>query len=103
MHIIHTEPTSMYKQLALNHVKGTFYKTPPPHTPLPEQLFTKMPEVNNIFSAFPKIILDVESLDAIATILGKLKTAQINFSAFTVKTANLEDVYLQLTGHEFEE
>jgi ABC-2 type transport system ATP-binding protein len=72
-------------------------------TPLPEQLFTKMPEVNNIFSAFPKIILDVESLDAIATILSKLKTAQINFSAFTVKTANLEDVYLQLTGHEFEE
>jgi ABC-2 type transport system ATP-binding protein len=72
-------------------------------TALPEHLFTAMPEVKNIFSAFPKIILDVESLDAIPAILTKLKTAQINFSAFTVKTATLEDVYLQLTGHEFEE
>lgn len=58
-------------------------------------------EVEKVYSNYPKVILEITSLDSITKILGILRQQKIPFSGFTVKTATLEDVYLDLTGHEF--
>lgn len=61
------------------------------------------PEVEKVYSSFPKVILEIKSLDSISKIVELLKQRSITFSGFTVRTASLEDVYLDLTGHSFEE
>lgn len=58
-------------------------------------------EVAKVYSNYPKVILEITSLDSITKILNVLRQKQIPFSGFTVKTATLEDVYLDLTGREF--
>lgn len=68
-----------------------------------ENIFKQMPEVIKIYSQSPKTILEIKSLDHISSIVESLKNNRIAFSGFTVKTATLEDVYLRLTGKEFEE
>ncbi len=50
----------------------------------------------------PKVILEINNLDAIGPVIKRLRDRNINFSSFTVKTATLEDVYLDLTGKVFE-
>jgi ABC-2 type transport system ATP-binding protein len=60
-------------------------------------------EIEKIYSNYPKVILEIKSLDAIAKIIDILKQGNISFSGFTVKTASLEDVYLDLTGREYGE
>lgn len=62
-----------------------------------------LPEVEKIYSKYPKIIIEIKSLDHISKIVDALKSNKLNFSGFTVKTASLEDVYLDLTGKEFTE
>ncbi len=71
--------------------------------PCDENLFKNLPGVIKIFSRYPKTILEIKSLDHISAVLNILKTGNINFSGFTLKTASLEDVYLNLTGREFGE
>jgi ABC-2 type transport system ATP-binding protein len=68
-----------------------------------EKIFKALPEVQKIYANYPKIIIEISSLDIISNIVSILKQNNINFSGFTVKTASLEDVYLDLTGKEFEE
>ena len=58
--------------------------------------------VEKVYSYHPKVILEIKSLDHISDILKILQEHTIKFTGFTVKTATLEDVYLDLTGHEFE-
>lgn len=58
--------------------------------------------IERIYSSSPKVILEVTDLAAIGPILDILKKQQVDFSGFTVKTASLEDVYLDLTGKEYE-
>ncbi len=70
--------------------------------PFNEDWFKQLSGVKKVYNTFPKIILEIDSLDNLPAILALLKKEQINFSSFSVKTANLEDVYLQLTGHEYE-
>lgn len=70
--------------------------------PIDHELFRSAPGVTEIFSEFPKLTLEVSSLDHIDATIKLLKQHQIDFSSFTVKTATLEDVYLHLTGHSFE-
>ena len=65
--------------------------------------FKNLLGVKKSYDHFPKIILELDSLDYIPNLLELLKQKEIPFSSFTVKTATLEDVYLHLTGHEFEE
>ncbi len=60
-----------------------------------------IPEVEKVYSNYPKVILEITSLDSISRIVNLLRQRQIPFSGFTVKTAALEDVYLDLTGREF--
>lgn len=59
-------------------------------------------EVEKVYSNYPKVILEINSLQHIAVIIEVLKNNHIEFSGFTVKTATLEDVYLDLTGTELE-
>jgi len=65
-------------------------------------IFKAFPEIEKIYSDYPKIILEIKSLEHVSKIVEVLKQNQIKFSSFTVKTASLEDVYLDLTGREFE-
>jgi ABC-2 type transport system ATP-binding protein len=68
-----------------------------------QQFFQNIPEVKKIFANYPKVILEISSLDKISAVISLLKQHRVIFYGFTVKTATLEDVYLDLTGHEFEE
>jgi ABC-2 type transport system ATP-binding protein len=63
----------------------------------------ELPGVANVLSTFPKVVLEVSSLDSIPDIVRLLRERAITFSGFTVRTASLEDVYLHLTGRSFEE
>jgi ABC-2 type transport system ATP-binding protein len=63
-------------------------------------LWKNTPEVEKVYSNYPKVILEVKSLDSIPKILELLRKEKIEFTGFTVKTATLEDVYLNLTGRE---
>lgn len=70
---------------------------------LPADWAKSIPDIDKVFSHYPKVILEVKSLDSISQIINSLKQTNVRFSGFTVKTATLEDVYLDLTGQEFGE
>jgi len=59
--------------------------------------------IAKMFSTKPKVTLEIKTLDVIGAIVQRLRDQNIIFSSFTVKTATLEDVYLDLTGKAFEE
>ncbi len=69
---------------------------------LPEQVFGGMANVQKVFRSYPKVIVEISNLDSIAPVVERLKREKIPFYGFTVKTASLEDVYLDLTGKEYE-
>jgi len=71
-------------------------------TAVDEAVFFQVPSVTKVYSHYPKTILEIDSLNYISQIVELLRTHRIKFSGFTVKTASLEDVYLDLTGKEFE-
>lgn len=60
-------------------------------------------QISKTYNQSPKVVLEIKSLDAIGGIVDALRRGNIQFSGFMVKTASLEDVYLQLTGKEYEE
>lgn len=68
-----------------------------------ETVFAGINGVEKMYSATPKMIVEVNNLDVIGDIVRRLREKNISFSSFTVKTATLEDVYLDLTGKAFEE
>lgn len=70
-------------------------------TTVDEAIFYQAPGVTKVFHHAPKTILEINSLNHIGEIVELLRTHRIKFSGFTVKTASLEDVYLDLTGKEF--
>jgi ABC-2 type transport system ATP-binding protein len=84
----------------LSHTTQVSFFTP---KEIDEKLWQQMPDVEKVYSNYPKVILEIKSLDSISKIVEILKQQQIDFSGFTVKTATLEDVYLDLTGEEFGE
>lgn len=67
-----------------------------------DSILTGLPEVEKVYHAFPKVIVEVKSLEHIGSVVQTLKAHRIDFSGFTAKTASLEDVYLDLTGREYE-
>jgi ABC-2 type transport system ATP-binding protein len=69
---------------------------------LDQNIFQTIPEIKKIHASYPKVILEITSLDKISAVVDLLKQHKILFYGFTVKTATLEDVYLDLTGKEYE-
>lgn len=59
--------------------------------------------VEKMFSTTPKVVVEISNLDVVGDVVKRLREKNIQFSSFTVKTATLEDVYLDLTGKTFEE
>ncbi|MBP9686323.1 MAG: ABC transporter ATP-binding protein [Candidatus Doudnabacteria bacterium] len=71
--------------------------------PVPETVWQPIQgSIERVYSKYPKVILEISSLDVIGPVLDILRSQKIEFSGFTVKTASLEDVYLDLTGKEYE-
>lgn len=68
-----------------------------------EEVLKQLPDVEKIYNHFPKVILELNSLDRVGHIPRILKNNNVAFFGFTLKTASLEDVYLDLTGKEYEE
>lgn len=68
-----------------------------------DEVLKLIPNVEKIYNHFPKIILEINSLDSVGLIPKILKQNQVAFFGFTLKTASLEDVYLDLTGKEYED
>ncbi len=68
-----------------------------------EELFQGINGVEKIYSTHPKVVVEINNLDIISDIVKRLREKNISFSSFTVKTATLEDVYLDLTGKAFED
>lgn len=66
-------------------------------------IFTAIPDIKKVHADYPKVTLEISSLDNISAIVNLLKSHNVVFYGFTVKTATLEDVYLKLTGREYEE
>jgi ABC-2 type transport system ATP-binding protein len=66
-------------------------------------VFSNVPGIEKIYNDYPKVVLEVKDLDHISQIVQLLKKNKIAFSGFSVKTASLEDVYLDLTGRQFGE
>lgn len=68
-----------------------------------EQVWKEVSEIEKVYSNYPKVILEIKTLDVIGEVVRLLKDKNISFSSFTVRTASLEDVYLDLTGKVFED
>lgn len=68
-----------------------------------EQIFKTIPEVEKVYSSYPKVVLEIKSLDIVGGVVSLLREKNISFSSFTVRTASLEDVYLDLTGKVYED
>jgi ABC-2 type transport system ATP-binding protein len=68
-----------------------------------ESIWKTIPAIEKVYSNYPKVILELLSLDEITAVINLLKQKNIRFSGFTVKTASLEDVYLDLTGKDYED
>ncbi|MBI3952467.1 MAG: ABC transporter ATP-binding protein [Candidatus Doudnabacteria bacterium] len=64
-------------------------------------IWSLVKDVEKMYSSYPKVILEITSLEIIPKVLEILRANHIEFSGFMVKTATLEDVYLDLTGREF--
>jgi ABC-2 type transport system ATP-binding protein len=70
---------------------------------LDQNIFDGINGVEKVYSTTPKMIIEINNLEIIGDLVRRLKDRNISFSSFTVKTATLEDVYLDLTGKAFEE
>ncbi len=70
---------------------------------LPQDLWAPIrQDLEKVYSQEPKVVLEIKTLDTVGKVVEILKKRNINFSGFLVRTASLEDVYLDLTGKEFE-
>lgn len=70
---------------------------------VPEDFWQGIAGVQKMFSTHPKLTVEISDLEIIGDMVKRLREKNIQFSSFTVKTATLEDVYLDLTGKVFEE
>lgn len=71
-------------------------------TQIDAEVWKAIPSIEKVIGNYPKVIIEIKSLDVIGDVVRLLQEKNITFSGFTVKTASLEDVYLDLTGKAFE-
>lgn len=70
--------------------------------PLKEDFFNSFKDLT-VYNEFPKIIIELENVETLPQIIAKLNENSISYKFLNLKTATLEDVYLNLTGKEYEE
>ncbi len=70
---------------------------------LDPEFFKEFENIAEIFNEYPKIILELKGLEDLPKIISKLKSEKVDYRFLNLKTATLEDVYLHLTGHEYEQ
>ena len=68
-----------------------------------KDMFGNVPEVASVQAHGPRTIIELEYAEALPTVLNVLKENKIQYRYLDLKTASLEDVYLKLTGREYEE
>lgn len=68
-----------------------------------QSIFSSISAVEKVYSNYPKVILEIKNLDIVGDVIKLLREKAVSFSSFTVKTASLEDVYLDLTGKVYED
>ncbi|QQS22936.1 ABC transporter ATP-binding protein [bacterium] len=68
-----------------------------------ESIWKEIPEIEKVYSNYPKVVLEIKRLDVVGDVVNLLRQKNIAFSSFTLRTASLEDVYLDLTGKVFED
>lgn len=68
-----------------------------------QSIFSTISAVEKVYSNYPKVILEIKNLDIVGDVIKLLREKAVSFSSFTVKTASLEDVYLDLTGKVYED
>lgn len=64
--------------------------------------FAGIPDIIKTIIEYPKVIIEIGNIHVLAAIVERLKTSQTSYSFLNMKTATLEDVYLQLTGKEYQ-
>ncbi|HMR54995.1 MAG TPA: ABC transporter ATP-binding protein [Candidatus Doudnabacteria bacterium] len=67
------------------------------------KIFSSIPNIEKLYNNYPKVVIEIKSLDIIGDVVKTLQENNISFSSFTLKTASLEDVYLDLTGKVYED
>lgn len=67
-----------------------------------EKIWAAVPAIEKVYSSYPKVVLEIKNLEVIGEVVKLLRDHKIPFSSFTVRTASLEDVYLDLTGKVYE-
>lgn len=72
-------------------------------TEIDPSIWRQIPSIDKVYSNYPKVILEIKQLEVVGEIVKFLQDHHISFSSFTLKTASLEDVYLDLTGKVFED
>lgn len=70
---------------------------------LDDQIFSGLVGVEKTFNTPPKVVVEINNLEVIGDVVKRLRERDVSFSSFTVKTATLEDVYLDLTGKVYED
>lgn len=58
--------------------------------------------INKVAYEHPRYALEIDKVEALNFVLEKLSSNGIRYKFLNLKTANLEDVYLELTGREYE-
>lgn len=70
---------------------------------VPKNLFDDIQGILDFFDEYPKVEMEIEGPEVAGNIIRKLKENGIMYSFLNLKTATLEDVYLELTGHEYQD
>src|SRR5947209_5463510 len=70
---------------------------------IPEDFFAGIKGITKLHKEHPQVMLEIESVEIFPEIINRLKMEEIGYSLMNLKTASLEDVYLQLTGHEYQD
>ena len=65
-------------------------------------IFSSIEGVTEIHFEYPKVIIGLKGIESLPEIINALRRNNIKYSFLNVESANLEDVYLHLTGHEYE-
>lgn len=72
--------------------------------PLPKDFFDQFKNyLTEVINEFPKTTVEMDDLEILPKIIEKLKTQKIHYKFFNLQTPKLEDVYLRLTGHSYEQ